>query len=706
MFVSRIVTCGVVAAAGIVFWSAPRVVGADPDIEVWSSPLYDVTLALDSLPPVLLGDLRSDLNGRPRTFGREQTEVEEIESQDFEGDTFPPEDWATWDTDNETGGPEETYTWGIQDCDVPAESRGLKSAWSVGGGRLGAELLCGGNYDQPSRSWLVRSGIDTSAYPGGIQVNMSFKVDMPRDEAFQICASTEIATTIACSYALEPTPGRWITFRDPIVFDRAGDLDNAVVVLRYDDPAPDGGNIGVYVDDILIEGLTGEAPPTATSTLEPGRTPTPTASRPAPTAPGFPGPRIFLPNVSKNHDVKADPSSLPTAAPGRVDIDFAEDFLVDGTAITPGPRFAYGILQLCSKQSWYDAPIGQAIRRQWYEWDGLEYLPLGGEDLNNTIEVPTTNGFSEQCVQWVDEAERSPVPVPAGRYRVDLFLGASLSPTASGVAEVIEGAPETPVPSTAVPTVAPPTTVPTVEPSPEPGDCFDPIENGDFEAGPGVGWLETTSASDGLIREELPYDESRFSALFGTVLGVQEVLQSRRAIPGRPDTAVESATLRFVLLMITDETPRTGEEVDIFGVCFGGNTATDVECVARATEDTWPEGTWIAVEQDVTDFVVLRDGFTTVTPLFIGQSNSTLTTNYSMDNVELEICLAGGERMIVPIDSAVLAAPESPPYSLGNVLSAPMPAFRQHPMATGRQPSLPLIPLNRLAEMFAGFGAR
>lgn len=679
MFSSRTVACGITLVSMFALWSSGREAGATVDAQVRSSPLFDVTLDGDPTPSSLAPARASRLASRADRAAQSGTEV--IEHQDFEAADFPPEGWETWDNDHPSGGPEETYTWGPQDCDVAAESTGVKTAWSVGGGRLGEALLCGGNYDAPARSWLARTGIDTRAFPGGIQVNLLFKVDIPRDEAFQICASTEIVTTIACSRALEPTPGRWISFREPIHFPRAAGLENAAVILRYEDPAPDGSHIGVFVDDIVIEGLLGAPPPSPTSTTAAGPTATATTRPPDPTAPVPTGPRVFMPLAFRNHDLRAGASAPPTASPGRVSVEFAEDFLEDGTAIRPGPRFAYGILQLCAKQSWFDVPVGQTIRRQWYEWDGSEYLPLGGPDLNSGFEATTANGFSEQCVQWVDEADDSLVPVPVGRYRVDLFQGSSTTPSVTGIAEVLDSAPASPTsgpgpgPTTPVPTPEPTGSTPV--PTPGPGDCLNPIENGDFEAGPGVGWIESTASSGGLIRGEVTFGGSRFAALFGTVLGVQEILQSRRAIPVRPAEEVEAATLRFVLFMNTDETPGSGEETDIFGVCFGGDSPTDVECVARATEDTWPEGRWIAVEQDVTDFVVLREGFSRSTPLFIGQSNATLTTNFAMDDVELEVCFTGGERLLIPIDVGAVRGGSQAPYRLGDALDAPLAPFRR-----------------------------
>lgn len=707
MFRSRMITCTMVAAACGLLWSGPGELVAEADLIVESSALYDVTLDLGFVPPLVSAPRQGPIArsaANSQSFGAAQAEVEEIELQDFEGDDFPPPDWSTWDNDAPEGGSEETYTWGIQDCDTPSDTLGLKAAWSVGGGRLGAELLCGGNYDQPARSWLMRSGIDSTIFPSGIQVNMRFKVDIPLDEAFQICASTESATTIACSNPLEPTPGRWLSFRDPIVFARAGGLENAAIFLRYEDPSPSGGETGVYVDDVLIEGLTGEAQPTVTSTPIDGPSPEPTASRPPPTDPGPLGPRIFLPYVVDQHNAGTDPVKPPTASPGRLAVEFAEDFLVDGTAITPGPRFSYGIVQLCAKQSWFDVMVGREIRRQWSAWNGSEFRPLGGPDLNNALAVPTTNGFFEQCVQWED-VDRSPVPVPLGRYRVELFHGASTEPAASGIAEVLGSDPATSVPGTPVPTTTP-TTAPTgPPPTPEPGDCFDPVENGDFEAGPGEGWIERTVAVGGLIREERAFDGSRFGALFGTVLGIQETLQGQRAIPNRAEDAIEAATLRFVLLMVSEETAGAGAEDDVFGVCVGGNTDTDVECIARASEDTWPRGSWIAVEQDVTDYFVVRDNFDTSTLLFIAQTNATLTTNFAMDNVELEICLTGGERIIVPLDGVSTFDGPSAPYRIGDELSESVPALRSAP-----EPSIqsegPGLSLLRLAPRLSGFGSR
>ena len=134
--------------------------------------------------------------------------------------------------------------------------------------------------------------------------------------------------------------------------------------------------------------------------------------------------------------------------------------------------------------------------------------------------------------------------------------------------------------------------------------------------------------------------------------------------------------------MVSEETPG-GDAVDRFSVCVGGDTADDVECPAGTSEDIWPAGRWVPVEQDVTEYFTTRDGFTNSTLLFIVQTNETLVTNFAMDNVQLELCLAGGERVIVPIDapSSMLMGDEEGPgsYSLDRVLDARVPALRRAP---------------------------
>ncbi len=67
-----------------------------------------------------------------------------ITQQSFESNTFPPSGWSV----NDSAG----YQWGRRNC---LAFDGSFSVWAVGGGALGAALLCGASYPHNVDTWLV-----------------------------------------------------------------------------------------------------------------------------------------------------------------------------------------------------------------------------------------------------------------------------------------------------------------------------------------------------------------------------------------------------------------------------------------------------------------------------------------------------------------------------------------------------------------------
>jgi len=498
------------------------------------------------------------------------------------------------------------------------------------------------------------------------------RLDVPRPEAFQICASTEDPATIACSRPTDTTP-RWFDgFETPLRFPRSAGLADAALVFIYLDASPTGGNTGAYIDDLVIEGVVEDAPPTVPAPSEsPVPTPDATATRtPSGTAEPRDGRTALLPLAVSGFGLDELPHPLPTAERGRLMVEFGTQVTEDGTVVGRGSRFAFGITTLCAKQSWEDLPVGTVLRRQWSGDLGSGFEPLGDSELNNAQPVRGESGYVAQCIGYVNP-DGGTVPIPVGRYRVELFVGDAEVPSAAAVAAVESDAATTEPPPPTPGTPPAPTVTPTEEPEPTPGGCTDPIENGDFESGPGVGWTESTAAAGGLIRTERPHPSGgTYSALFGTVPGVQELLTANRRIRNLGPDELDAVSLRFDLLMITDETAGAGEETDLLAVCLGGDSPSDIKCVARASEDTWPPAAWVPVSQDMTEAFYPAPGFTNSRLVFVGQSNDTLITNYALDNVSLEICTVGGALMSIPLtvdgDARVADEGKAPPrYDVG-----------------------------------------
>lgn len=583
----------------------------------------------------------------------------EIELQAFDGDAFPPEGWRTFDNDALARRREETYVWGTADCDLPAGLGNRFAAWSVGGGRLGAGLLCAAEYDQPAESWLVREGIDASAYAGGLVVSFDIRFDVPpwverspTDPDYvpppvRVCGSTSTTGSFNCRGIFGPpgTEGRWLnTGENPVVLRTTAGQADAAVAFIYTDAEPDGLFSAAMIDNVRIQGL-GE-PPEPTATPE-GHVPTvtPVPTTPVPTVPPTPftprdAQRAFLPVAQRAYDLVADsPGVVPTALPGRVDVVFGTDVDGTGRVDNAGYRFDFGIRRLCAKESWYDVAPGTTVRWQWYQYNGGagRFDEIPGEPLNSSEVAQTAQGFASQCIRYVDP-DGGEIPVPANRYKVAVFLRGEAFPMASGVAEVVGG-------SGPVPTAGPSPT-----PKPLPEGCSDPLVNGDFETGPGNGWVERTPSGEPIIRTEIAL-ESTYAALFGRHLGSQESLASAVVLDTLPADRIESVELRMALAIITDETTGNGTNEDLFAMGVI-NEALTIDVVAAISEESFPPRQWRGITVDMSEAFQRRADFERVALGFVTQQSASSATNFIVDNVVLEICLTSGQRLTIPLSGA------------------------------------------------------
>jgi len=630
-----------------------------------ASPARGVLAALIAL--AIIAGAGADAHAGPAAPARAvqpEPGITEVESQNFDGDTFPPEGWRTFDNEALARRREETYTWGRADCDLPVGAGNRYSAWGVGGGRLGDALLCGVEYDQPVESWLVREGIDASGFAGGLLVSFDIRFDVPTwverspsDPAYvpppvRVCGSSATAGSFSCRriFGQPGTEGRWVTTgANPVVLNMVAGQDSAAIAFIYTDSQPDGLYSGVMIDNVRIQGVSEAVAASPTPT---GQQPTPTdpATTAVPTvAPTSFTPRdsqrAYLPAVIRSYDKVVDsPGVVPTALPGRVQVEFGTNVDITGRVENAGNRFDYGIPRLCAKQSWYDMPPGTSIRWQWYQYNAgaQRFDTIPGEQLNGSEVAQTPEGFANQCIRYVSEG--TDVPVPANRYRVEVFLRGEAIPMAAGVAEVVGASgPQ-------------PTAGPSPTPKPLPEGCSDPLINGDFEAGPDLGWIQRTPSGEAIIRTEAVLSGT-FSALLGRHLGAQEALISAVNVATLPAEDIEHVEVKFRLGMVTDETLGNGVHDDLFvlGVVNDANTMDNLPALSEET--LAPSGSARTITGDITQLFIERPDYPQVAFAFLTQQSATSATNFIVDDVVLDFCLTSGQIVRVAL--------ETPPTVLG-----------------------------------------
>lgn len=596
----------------------------------------------------------------------DQNDPEIIEVQDFENTAFPPTAWELRDVINGTTGASIGHGWSRQVCETPDGSQG--AAWSVGGGTDGAGLACGAAYTRPVESYLLRSGIDTRSFQGGLLVTLNLWVDSPapspgEPEPFRVCLLPRGQTQARCfTFNLQPSQRRrWLELREPLSFPEAANREAVDILFVYRDLAPSGTLSGVFVDNVVIMGLPGAAPSTdtpetpptgqATATRTPTRGPTATPTlRPTPTPAGR---AAFLPILMQSAD-KDDPATFPTAPSTTINIAFGTDVRPDGTVVGASKVFAAGILRLCAKESWYGFARGTTIAWKWHFFSGGAWVEIPG--AGDSADAGAVE-WARQCI--TNEPGGNPAPLPETRYRVSVFVSDGAEPAA------VEEALVTDDPGPGVPTLEPtftpePTIAPSATPAktPIPGApmCEPPIENGDFERGPSVGWFLRTNATDTNISRVIvraadigPNVRTAggdWMAIMGG--GVDVVDQLGTPLFELPDASdVVSATLDFKAAILTEQSA-DGTSDDTFAPFFISQDNASVQ-VPRSgiSEENVPAnliGQWLELQDpiDVTQLIIRRDGWSEARLLFQSRNSADRPSVHFVDEVELVICLKGG----------------------------------------------------------------
>jgi hypothetical protein len=214
--------------------------------------------------------------GAPAVVGAAGPAAVLIESQGFEGGTFPPTGWDRDDIEAGQNGQPPQFVWSRETCDVPAGG-GSASAWAVGDGAQGVNLACGGPY--PGRvDSLLYFTTDTRPYPGGLRVTMDVKLDQRYEGGFLVCATTGDPDAPLACFQSSALSCDWKSF-GPMTFPQGGGQAAAEVWITYRDRDPDGTHFGAFVDNVKIEGLTEILPsPTPTETVPTSNVPSPTAT--------------------------------------------------------------------------------------------------------------------------------------------------------------------------------------------------------------------------------------------------------------------------------------------------------------------------------------------------------------------------------------------------------------------------------------------
>jgi subtilisin-like proprotein convertase family protein len=220
-------------------------------------------------------------------------------------------------------GTPDQFVWSRATCDVEPIRGGQAAAWPIGGGQQGQHLACAARYTAPVDSWLAYGPFDTTAFADGIRVNMRYHLDQPRPEggSLQLCATVGPAVNDVSCRAVTDQKSGWMSFDEPVQLLWAAGHRQAVFALRYVDPSPTGQVFGAMVDNILVEGVSGNGLQTVTAT-RPG-TSTATATRTATPAPPA-GPAVL------RFSCTFCPRPLPMS--GKIDFPF-----VVGPGMCGGP---------------------------------------------------------------------------------------------------------------------------------------------------------------------------------------------------------------------------------------------------------------------------------------------------------------------------------------------------------------------------------
>lgn len=576
----------------------------------------------------------------------------ELVALDFEDSAFPPDGWTLLDNVNNKTGRESRHAWSRQTCEKDGANGGEASAWCSGGGLDGAKTACGENIGLGTEPWLVHPGIDISAYPGGIQVDLMVLFDAPVGQrVFYVCAAEEGSTNFNCaafSLPSEQLRARWLTLQTPIYLPDTAGLSNVQVAFVFNDKDGAGDYPGVFIDNVKIEGLaeapaTPEVSPTATRRNTPTRTPTRTRFTPTPTLrPTQERPTVYLPMLAKNKD---------GYEPHWIKVSIGSELGDDNHVINVGKQFQYGTMSLCGEVAWGGFSPSTELRWQWYRRINGVMEEIPSAILNGIVVVgdEPESFVSANCLAAVEEGV--PAPLPENDYRLDVFIEPDSAAFASEGASITDE-----VPPGKTPIGPRPTPGPTGPPSPTPkvtpgGESCQNVDNADFERGPSAGWsLRTNVAApndttERVIRasadvfQDPPAEFGDYVAALGGGLRVEDNLISSE-FPLPDASEIVSATLNFTFLIFTEET-RNGTNDDT-AVAFVMNQDGQAVAVPGTgiSEEIVDAGNIYTLREpvDVSSLVMKRDAWTSAQLGFQSTNSEADPTVHVVDNVVFALC--------------------------------------------------------------------
>lgn len=211
-------------------------------------------------------------------------------------------DWTVSDGNDDTDG---EYYWATT---TYTASEGTNSAWATGGGADGSSLTAGtDNYPNNALSYMVRDSVNLSGTTN-VRLNFDYLVQTePALDILQVTASSDGATydTLATySGDSEGWQSETLSLNDY--------ADEEEVWIRFFFSSNGANNdVGVFVDNIVLESLTAQqtyfpvvrkdATPTPTNTPTPTSTPSPTATPPFHYYDDFSDPDSGWPVVDHTH---------------------------------------------------------------------------------------------------------------------------------------------------------------------------------------------------------------------------------------------------------------------------------------------------------------------------------------------------------------------------------------------------------------------
>lgn len=602
-----------------------------------------------------------------------QGDVDLLAEAGFEDEAFPPEGWTVEDKLAGTSGEAMTQGWSRQICQVPFDGE-TAAAWALGGGSEGAAMSCGANYSAPVETWLSFGPIDGSLYPGGIQTRFAFWTDTPvltEFPAFTICVRSG-TSSLACKRFSDDTPRRTWRQALPVHFLEAAGRPDLYLYFQYRDRQPPGGFPGVFIDQVVVEGLRSlptpspspttapDVPSPTRSATQPGASPTPP---PGPTTPSPNRNRAILPVLMQSAD-KDNQEHFPIAPNSHVAVDFGTDYnRVTGQLTNRGTQFEYGITRLCDRVSWFGFPSGggQAItlRPQWYQWDAGAggWSAIEAPTINDPMAVQTRDGHFGHCI-----APQGGGPIPLGRFKVEVFKNDQpTTPIASNEAEIRRTAP--PGTPSLTPTWTPQATIPaspTPKATPGEGGCQSVIVNSDFERGPAVGWTLITNAQQSDITRVIrrgqevgvrPAGGEWLALLGGGVDVVDRILSEPVPLP--EPAGIYSASLNFSFGIVTEETKNTVHDDSLAPYLVSQDGLRVAIPQSAVSEELIDPNSWYSLNlpRDITGLMTRREGWTEARLLFESLNSPAAPSVFILDEIELLVCttsptapLGGGQR--------------------------------------------------------------